>query len=57
MVSSRAKKLIGLAMVLLGLIQTATAVMQDFQFYATLGVFYSFIGAAYVWFEGYGKSL
>lgn len=56
MVSDRAKKLVGGAMVVLGLVQAATGVLQDLWMYAGLGIAYAVIGVAYVWFEGYGGS-
>ena len=44
-------------MALIGFFQAATAVVQNFQFDATLGMFYSLIEVAYAWFEGIGRGV
>lgn len=50
---TRLAKLIGVAMVGLGLVQTGMGAMQDEHLFAILGVAYAVIGVAYFLFEGY----
>jgi len=53
MEKTRLRKLIGLAMVVLGTIQTGTGIMQEDWIFAVLGFVYALLGVAYILFEGY----
>ncbi|QLK25921.1 hypothetical protein HYG81_17880 [Natrinema zhouii] len=51
MVQKRHKAIIGIAMVLLGLVQAGSYVVQSELMFAIFGLLYSCIGIGYLWAE------
>lgn len=47
------RRIVGVAMVTLGLLQATFGVTSGDPFYATFGFAYALIGAVYLWYEGY----
>ena len=47
------KRVIGAAMVIIGLLQASFGSLNDELLYAFLGLAYALIGVAYIWVEGY----
>jgi energy-converting hydrogenase Eha subunit E len=56
MATKRQRRVIGAAMIVLGLLQAALGSLDDDLVFALLGTIYASIGVAYLWFEGYAAT-
>ena len=55
MATPQQRRVIGAAMVALGLVQAGMGSLGENVMYALLGLAYASIGVAYLWFEGYAS--